>query len=87
MADAECGAGVACAPSAHEFLECTFMMIPFRAAAAGGRIDCEPASGGISTLDFDSDKDLHHEMGNSGGRGFPLRHGNHDVHRQSIANR
>ena len=29
------------------------MMIPFRAAPAGRRIDCEPASGGISTLDFD----------------------------------
>ena len=30
------------------------MMIPFRAAPARRRIDCEPASGGTSILDFDS---------------------------------
>jgi hypothetical protein len=58
---------------AHEFLERTFMMIPFRLPQGAGKIGLEPEL-----------KGPHHEMGNPGSRRFPLRHGNHDVRGQSV---
>jgi pyrroloquinoline quinone biosynthesis protein B len=58
--------------TAHEILDSTIMMIPLRRAAAERSID--PAL----------TEDLHHEMGNTASHRFPLRHGNHDVHCESV---